>query len=252
VQLREALRLRPDHPNARQKLERALAAQQEVEHAAEPYRAALRANPGDARAHGNLGRVLLEAGEVKEAIEQCAEAARLAPDSAEAQYQLGAVLARKGEVEKAVRQFELALELDPKLAAAHYALGIICQQQRRMLKALAHWREAARLAPQWPDPLNNLAWTLATGSLAELRDGAKAVELARRAVELAGTDNVGMLDTLAAAYAEAGRFTEAASTARQAATAAVAQGQTGLAEQIQQRLALYESNRPYRQQLGPP
>jgi hypothetical protein len=64
---------------------------------------------------------------------------------------------------------------------------------------------------------------------------------------LAGTNNVGVLDTLAAAYAEAGRFAEASATARQAQAAAAAQGGKELAEQIGQRLLLYGSNRAYRQ-----
>jgi protein O-mannosyl-transferase len=76
------------------------------------------------------------------------------------------------------------------------------------------------------------------------------VKLARRAVELAGTNSVSVLDTLAAAYAEAGQFAEASATARQAQAAAAAQGQAELAAQIAQRLALYSSNRPYRQQPG--
>ncbi len=250
AQFREVFRLSPSHPSARQKLDQALAAQQKLEEASEPYRQALRSNPRDARAHGNLGRVLLEAGQLEEAVEQCAEAARLDPKSAEIQYQLGAALARKGEAEKAARQFELVLELEPGFAAAHYALGIICQRQGRMAEALKRWREAARLAPQWPDPLNNLAWALATDPRSEIRDGGEAVKVATRAVELAGTNNVGVLDTLAAAYAEAGRFAEAIASARQAQAAAAAQGQAELVEQIQQRLALYSSNRPYRLDLG--
>ncbi len=242
----EVIRLNPKQANARQKLAQALAAQEKLERATEPYREALRSNPGDARAHSNLGRVLLEAGELEEATEHCAEAARLEPKSAEAQYQLGAALARKGEGEKAAHRFELAVELDPNFAAGHYALGIVCQQQGRMPEALKHWREAARLAPQWADPLNNLAWALATDPQSERRNGQEAVKLASRAVELAGTNHVGVLDTLAAAYAEAGRFAEAMATARQAEAAAVAQGQADLAEQIRQRLTLYGSRQPYR------
>ncbi len=244
---REVLRLKPDYPGVAQKLERALAAQRQLDQALEPYRQALKSKPGDAQAHGNLGRVLLEAGQLDEAIEQCAEAARLDPKNAEIQYHLGVALSRKGEGEKAARQFELALELDPKLAAAHYALGIIYKSQRRMAEALKHWREAARLAPQWPEPLNNLAWALATSPQPDVRDGVEAVKLATRALELTGTNNVGVLDTLGAAYAEAGRFAEAVASARRAQAAAAAQGQAVLAEQIQLRLALYNSGRPYQE-----
>jgi tetratricopeptide (TPR) repeat protein len=250
AQFPEVIRLNLDHVGARQKLDQMLAAQDKLEKATEPYREVLRSKPGDARAHGNLGRVLIDAGQLDEAIEQCTEAARLDPKNAEIQYHLGVALARKGEAEKAARQFGLVLELEPRFAAAHYGLGIIRQVQRRMPEALEHWREAARLAPEWPDPLTNLAWALATDPHPEMRDGPEAVKLATRAGGLSGTNNVRVLDTLAAAYAEAGRFAEASSTARQAQAAAAVQGQKDLGEQIQQRLALYGSNQPYRQDPG--
>jgi protein O-mannosyl-transferase len=125
---------------------------------------------------------------------------------------------------------------------------MLCQRKRRMPEALKHWREAARLAPQWAEPLNNLAWALATDPHSGLRDGPEAVRLATRSAELSGTNDVRGLDTLAAAYAEAGRFAEATATARQAEAAAAAQGQADLIEQIHQRLACYESNQPYREE----
>jgi protein O-mannosyl-transferase len=247
---REVLRLKPDYPGARQRLERALAAQGKWVEVLAPYRQVLERDPADTRARLSLTRVLLEAGQLDEALEQSVAAARQQPRAVEAQYQLGVALSRKGEVERAARQFELVLELDGGFAAAHYALGILRKQQRQMSEALRHWREAARLAPQWPDPLNNLAWALATDPQAEVRDGLEAVKLATRAVELAGTNNVGLLDTLGAAYAEAGRFAEAAAAGRQAQAAALAQGRAVLAEQIGRRLALYNSNQAYRQEPG--
>ena len=121
------------------------------------------------------------------------------------------------------------------------------KRAKRMPEALKHWREAARLAPQWPEPLNNLAWVLATDTRDPFRAGAEAVELASRAVALAGTNNARVLDTLAAAYAEAGRVEQASATARQAVAAATAQGQSELVGQLRRRLELYKSNGPYRQ-----
>jgi len=250
TQFREVLRLKPDHPNAARKLDQMLEALGEPDSAIARYREAVRSKPGDARAHAVLGRMLLETGQLDEAIKHCSEAARLEPKNAELQYRLGAALARKGEADKAAPQFELALDLDPKFTAAHYAMGILCEHRNQIPEALKHWREAARLAPQWPDPLNNLAWILATDPRAELRDGAEAVKLAARAVGLSHTNNAEMLDTLAAAYAEAGRFAEASATARQAQAAAVALGSEALAEQIGQRLALYSGSQPYRQAPG--
>jgi hypothetical protein len=54
------------------------------------------------------------------------------------------------------------------------------------------------------------------------------------------------MDTLAAAYAENGRFLEAAKTALEAETMALDQGQLELAGEIRDRLDLYFINRPYR------
>ena len=92
-----------------------------------------------------------------------------------------------------------------------------------------------------------MAWNLATQSESRLRDGPVAVRLAARAVELTRTNNVGALDTLAAAYAEAGRFTEAVATAQTAAALALAAGQSPLAADIQKRRQGYEAGRPFRE-----
>jgi len=246
AQFQEVLRLKPDDANGRRKLDQMLAILQDPGKAIEAYRDVLRARPADVRAQAELGRVLLESGRLDEALEHLTAAARQSPKSAETQYQFGAALSRKGEVEKAARQFELALRLEPKFAPAHYALGILRQHQGQVAEALQHWREAARLAPQWADPLNNLAWVLATNPRADLRNGPEAVKLAERAVELTGTNTVGMLDTLAAAYAEAGRFAEARSTARRAQATAAAKGQEVLAGQIGRRSAFYAAQKPYR------
>jgi tetratricopeptide (TPR) repeat protein len=64
--------------------------------------------------------------------------------------------------------------------------------------------------------LNNLAWIMAAGPLPELRDGAAAVKLAARACELDHNQQPIFIGTLAAAYAEAGRFDEAVAAAQQA------------------------------------
>jgi tetratricopeptide (TPR) repeat protein len=78
-----------------------------------------------------------------------------------------------------------------------------------------------------------------------LRNGQKAVELAQQAERLGGGESPQILDTLAAAYAEAGRFGEAVETAKRALDLSVAQNNKPLAEAIQARLKLYETNVPY-------
>ncbi len=93
----------------------------------------------------------------------------------------------------------------------------------------------------------SLAWLRATCSDPSLRNGAEAVELAQRANQLSGGQRPEMLDTLAAAYAEAEWFPEAVATARKALELARQQNNPALAEAVQERITKYEAGRPYRQ-----
>jgi Flp pilus assembly protein TadD len=78
-----------------------------------------------------------------------------------------------------------------------------------------------------------------------LRNGQKAVELARQAVQLSGGNAPEILDTLAAAYAEAGSFPEAVETAQRALDLSAAQNKKPLAEVIQNQLKLFETHSPF-------
>jgi Flp pilus assembly protein TadD len=78
-----------------------------------------------------------------------------------------------------------------------------------------------------------------------LRNGAKAVELARRANSLTGGENPVIFRTLAAAFAEAGRFSEAVETAQRALQLAGAQSNTKLAGALQSEIELYQAGIPF-------
>ena len=121
------------------------------------------------------------------------------------------------------------------------------QGQGKIAEAVVQWREAVRLQPKQIAFANNLAWVLATCPDAAVRDGAEAVQLAQRAVQLSGGQEPAILGTLAAAYAEAGRFPEAVQTARNALDLATQQNQQALADALRAKIALYEAGRPYRQ-----
>jgi 4-amino-4-deoxy-L-arabinose transferase-like glycosyltransferase len=155
--------------------------------------------------------------------------------------------ARKGDWKEAARQFQLTLELQPNSAAAHYHLGTLWLRQGNPALALEHWEQAVRLEPRWAAPLNNLAWILATHPQPELRNGPKALSLALRGAELTGTNDISLLDTLAAAYAETAHFPEAVFIASRAKALATANGHHNLAEQVDQRLQLYRSHQAFRE-----
>jgi hypothetical protein len=79
-----------------------------------------------------------------------------------------------------------------------------------------------------------------------MRDGPEAVRLAERASELTGHQNVWFLHTLAAAYAEDGKFTNAVTTVEQARRLAEALGQSTATKRAEIRVELYRNNEPYR------
>jgi len=93
--------------------------------------------------------------------------------------------------------------------------------------------------------LNDAAWLLATSPNANVRNGDTAVKLAGKAAELTGGQEPTILSTLAAAYAEAGRFSDAVKTASAAADLALRLGKRPLAESIAAKIPLYKAGSPY-------
>jgi peptidoglycan/LPS O-acetylase OafA/YrhL len=105
----------------------------------------------------------------------------------------------------------------------------------------------AKLTPPDPKTNNNRAWSLATNPDATKRNGALAVQLAEDACQRTQYKETIMVGTLAAAYAEAGRYDEAARTAQQACELAVKNGETNLLQRNQELLTLYQNHQPYRE-----
>ena len=203
--------------------------------------------PDDAEVHVNLAVALFRSGKGSEAIAHLEKAADLAPGDATIQANLGAALAQQGRLSEAAPRLEKAVSIDPKSAEAHYNLGTLYYLQRRVKEALGEWRRAVELDPNHAASLNRAALVLAASPDASLRNGAEAVALAERAVALSGGRDPAFLDTLAAAYAEAGRFPEAAQTARRALDLANQQRDSQLAQALSGRIALYEARTPFRE-----
>jgi tetratricopeptide (TPR) repeat protein len=152
-----------------------------------------------------------------------------------------------GKTDEALAHFVRAVELNPNLAEAHYQAAVILSAGKNLEPAIAHYKEAIRIKPDWAEPLNNLAWILATSSDDRLRDGKLAVEFAEHACALTQNKSAGALDTLAAAYAESGQYSDAVNTAKKAVELAQTIGDKKLAEEIGARLELYRAEKPFRQ-----
>jgi Tfp pilus assembly protein PilF len=155
-----------------------------------------------------------------------------------------ALLVKKAETAKALTSLYETLKSQPT-AEAHARVAALRTTRGEFQDALEHYLAALRLKPDSPDVLNNLAWLLATCPDARIRDGAQAVKHAGRACELTHYHMTPMVGTLAAAYAEAGRFDDAISTAQKACTLATESGDQDLLKRNQELLALYQSHQPY-------
>ena len=135
------------------------------------------------------------------------------------------------------------LELGHAPTEVHEALGNALVHGGETQKAVEQYREVIRLQPDSVGAMNNLAWMLATAPEATLRNGPEAIRLAERAADLTRRRSARELDTLAAAYAEAGRFPEAIETGERARAAARAAGETGLVQRNQELLELYRAGK---------
>jgi len=146
-----------------------------------------------------------------------------------------------------VSLFEHALEVTEDNHIAHVHLGAAYAERGRLDETARHYREAVRIRPDFEKAVNNLAWLLATAHDPALRDPTYAVSLAERAVALSPAPDPAVLDTLAAAYAAAGRFGDAVQTGQRALREAEATGSPALAEPLRARLALYREQRAYQE-----
>jgi len=279
---RQAMELRPGYAEAHYNLGRLLAEKGEFNDAIKHYEATLAINPADAEAHNNLGATLFQAGRVDDAIAHYQQALAVRPDYAEAscnladallskgdmddaithyrtciavlpnhteaQYNLASALLRKGSIDEAIIHYEKALELVPGNADAHANLGSALLAKGRIAEAIGQYKEALTLTPENVAAQSNLAWLLATSPDSSLRDGPEAVLLAEQASRSSGGKRPLVLRILAAAYAEAGRFSEAKATAHEALQAADDQGNSALSDFLRKEIALYESGQPYHKQ----
>jgi Flp pilus assembly protein TadD len=204
----------------------------------------LRCNPDYPDAHVNLGRILLEQGRVEEAEQHFLAALKVQPHNPEAHRCLGNLLARQGKPVEALRHLRVALLFQPDGRARLDCAGLL-RQTGDYGGAAAQFRQALLAQPDSVEALNNLAWLLATCPDATVRNGVEAVHCAERASLLPAPKGMCVAGTLAAAYAEAGRFKEAVATAEKAVATETAAGETRFAELNTQLLTLYRAGQPF-------
>jgi protein O-mannosyl-transferase len=201
--------------------------------------------PDNPRARLNYGVILAAGRRYPEAETQLREALRLKEPVAKAHLNLGSILCSQQRFEEGVPHLERAVEIDPELSTAQANLGEAYGALGRRAQAARHFALAVEGEPDRVFLLNRLGWLLATSPEDDVRNAAKAVEVGERAVRLTSRQDPVSLDTLAAAYAEAGRFDEAAAAAREALDLEARSGTPDRA--LADRLSLYASGRKFRE-----
>jgi len=242
---REALRLAPMHLPGMFSLATALHSQGKLDEAAGYYRRILALNPNLYTPHRQLGNILVAQGKPDEAIAELLAALKIRPDDGDTRTVLGMALLGTKHTDEAATQFREAARLQSTNALANYHLALIHQERKETPAAIERLRAVLKAQPDWPESLNNLAWILAANADATLRNGAEAVTLAERACRLTNYKEPLLVGTLAAAYAEAGRFPDAVSSAEKARGLALAAGQKEVAQKNQELLEIYRSGRAY-------
>jgi tetratricopeptide (TPR) repeat protein len=210
--------------------------------------AALQLDPNDLWLYVDRGLAWTEIGSFDRALADYSAALQLKPDEPKALEGRGLASLRLGQVDLAIADLTEALRLNPRLARAYTLRATARKAKGDYQHALDDLAEAVRLVPADADAYSVLAAIWATCPDPRYRDGQRAYEAARRAYDLHDQPCAACLDTLAAAYAEAGDFTAAVKWQNKA-IAAVGEG-ADEAKPLADRLALYRAGTPYHEPSG--
>jgi tetratricopeptide (TPR) repeat protein len=203
--------------------------------------------PANARLQELAGTLLLDQNRPAEAVSCLRLAACFSTNSPAVLLRLGQALAQQGQLAEAVDMFSRVLKMAPDNVALRLRLAMTLLKLGRAEESVDQFHKALKLAPDSPDALKNFAWLRATHPDPNLRNGPEAVAMAEHAWALTGNKVAVLAETLAAAYAEAGRFEEAADAARQAVSLARDAGDISLAAKNEALLKLYQNRQPYRE-----
>lgn len=243
------------------------------------FRASLKLNPQRWRARHNLAISLAMVNDYADAIEQFGIVIQEQPNYANAYFNRGELHFQTDDFEKAIIDYSAAIRLQPNDAQFRNSRAHSLLMLNRNKEALADYRKAAELEPTrgewWADladayqflgqdreamsayrlaieanrelgrAYQNAAWLMATCSDNKIRSPKNALEAARRAIELDGDGDPRYLDTLAAAQAANGRFSDAVETIKDAMKKAEDYCSQEEIDAMKQRLVAYQSKKGF-------
>jgi Tfp pilus assembly protein PilF len=243
---RSALKRDPKHVDARLGLAEIFTKHGRRGEAQGELEQALRDDPDNAEVHYKIALALQESSPAQ-SVKHLRAAIELAPDHLFAYRALGSLLHGLGQTDAAIDACRRQLGITPTSWTSHHDLAVFLGGKGEAEQAIEHYRAALRLKPLQPRVLNGLGWILATDEDAKSRNGLEAIWLAERACEQTLSHDPISFDTLAAAYAEAGRYADADRVLRIAIALPASSGQAQLLQDMHSRLHLYKTGRPYRE-----
>jgi tetratricopeptide (TPR) repeat protein len=243
----KALDIDPDDPVKHNNIGLVIAKRGNLDRAVKHFNEAIKIDPGYAKAHNSLGYALIGQYRLDEAIESLKEALRIDPDLADANRNLEYALGLKERIEGPVIGEGQSGQQKLESPGVYYERGIALARQGRHKEAITALKNALQIKPDWAEPMNNLAWILASSGEKGLRKPHEALMLAEKACELTNHNRPDMLDTLAVAYAANERFSEAVETAEKVLKLIRSSGQAQIIEDIQDRLRLFKEGKQYRE-----
>lgn len=248
----QALRINPKSTEALNNLASANLRLNRIADAARLYQQAIELAPGAAAPHHGLGEVYEQMRDRPAAIRQWQRAIELEPFLSEPYRSLGTAALAMGEPSQAVEYLRKSIELDMTSVRARVDLALALIATGQVPAAAEQLQTAVALRPSVLSA-NNLAWILATAPDASLRNADEALRLAELACRSNNYESPDLLDTLAAAHANAGQYDRAVEWADQAIMRAQAENKPKLVEALTARRDAYAAGRPYRDPaLAPP
>jgi tetratricopeptide (TPR) repeat protein len=243
-----ALSVTPNNWGAHAGLAFALEDSSQFPEALKEYQESLWLNPSSAKLYNDIGNMFDKLNQDEEALKYYQETLRLQPRPV-AHLNVGIALAKLAKYADAVDHFDEAAHLDPADPRPHIWKAQALLWKGRSADGADELRAAVRLDPNQIESLLQLARVLAADNDVGARNGQESVEAAKRADQLTGGDNPLVLDTLAMAYAECGKFAEARESLQRAIDVLSAAGRQKAAAELQDRMRLYRLGQPYREKF---
>jgi len=242
----QGLQINPEDAEAEKKLGWAFRDKGQLDDAVFHLKRSISLDHDDLFAHYNLAGIYSQQGLHEAAVLEYQEALRIQPSDPDSLPLLGQELLSINRQEDAIAAYRKLVVINPADEGAWHNLGKLLYQQGSRAEGIHNLKESLRLQPSKVEVLNDLAWMLSTAPDDSLRDGKRALELAMQAEKASGGADPGILDTLAAAYAETGDYPKALEKACKALGLAKQQDNKELASSLKEETALYEAAKPVR------